>query len=411
MSIGFPRIGAAVALIALLSSGAAVSEEITLQQAIDAALKNPTVAAARLNAQAQTHAARGARALTSPEITVAPTVIGEAGADSALFVSQPLEINGSRRVRGEIAAHSATSASYEAESTANLIVLQVKQAYWETVRARELVRLNQENVIDLETLRASVQKQLDVGAVPGTQVIKTDVELARARQELAVAQLELMQSEAQLKTLMNVPESTDITPADELEFREIPLDRDKLLAAAQNNRPELASARAELAAAQAQIRAARIQRTPDVAVQARRETFESDSDQGVAVAVTLPILDWGSAKAEQKRAEAAAQSQQQQLEAVRNDVALDVEQAIQGVQVTSQIVREYQGGILEQSERLAQLARTGYERGATSYLEVLEAQRTLRSTKTDYISALAKYAEAIARLEWATGCSLLTEVQ
>lgn len=81
------------------------------------------------------------------------------------------------------------------------------------------------------------------------------------------------------------------------------------------------------------------------------------------------------------------------------------------MQVTSQIVREYQGGILEQSERLAQLARTGYERGATSYLEVLEAQRTLRSTKTDYISALAKYAEAIARLEWATGCSLLTEVQ
>jgi outer membrane protein TolC len=59
-----------------------------------------------------------------------------------------------------------------------------------------------------------------------------------------------------------------------------------------------------------------------------------------------------------------------------------VEQAMQQVNTAYSIVREYEGGILEKSEQLAAMARKGYEKGASNYLEVLEAQRTLRSTKS-----------------------------
>jgi cobalt-zinc-cadmium efflux system outer membrane protein len=67
------------------------------------------------------------------------------------------------------------------------------------------------------------------------------------------------------------------------------------------------------------------------------------------------------------------------------------------------VVREFQSGILTKSEELARMARVGYEKGATGYLEVLEAQRTLRSARTDYYSALADHAKSLAQLEWATG--------
>jgi outer membrane protein TolC len=52
------------------------------------------------------------------------------------------------------------------------------------------------------------------------------------------------------------------------------------------------------------------------------------------------------------------------------------------------------------------MAKKGYEKGANSYLELLEAQRTLRSTKSNYYSALAEYAKALAQLEWAIGCPI-----
>lgn len=400
--------GAALAcLAAVLISSPLPAEQITLRQAVEAAVSNnPSIAARRLSAEAASQSAKGAKTLTNPELTVAPSVIGDAGADSALFFSQPLEINGARRVRGEIASSEAAASGFEADAATRDIVLRVTRSYWDTAQARELVKLNEANLAYLETMRAAVRKQYDVGAVPGAQLLKMDVELARARQELAQARLALSQSAAELASVMNRPVDDRVEVSEALEFVEAPVDRGALLACALANRPEVAAARAQLAAARGRTRAASLRRAPDLAVQARKESFDRDSDGGVAIAITLPILDWGSARAEKRAAQASTKSQEKQLEAVRAAVALDVEQALQRMETASQVVREYQTGVLKDSEELAAMARKGYEKGANSYLEVLEAQRTLRSVKADYYSALAEHARAVAQLEWAAGCAV-----
>ena len=268
--------------------------------------------------------------------------------------------------------------------------------------------LNEENITYLETVRAAVQKQYDVGAVPGAQLLKMDVELARARQDLAQAQLRLAQSKAQMNNLLARPATTDFSVPRSLDpHQAVALDRGALAASALAHRPEIAAAQAQLAAAQNEIGAAALRTLPDVAIQARKESFDSEvKDGGIAVAISLPVLDWGSARAEKRRAQAASRSQERQLESVRDSAALDVEQAMQRVAFASQVVAEYQGGVLERSEELAAMARKGYEKGANNYLELLEAQRTLRSVRSDYYSALAEYAKALAQLEWAAACTI-----
>lgn len=406
MRVRFRVRGAALACLAvMLISSPLPAEELTLPRAVEMAINNnPTVAAGRLSAEAAGQSAKGARALANPEIVVAPSIAGNAGSDAAVLFSQPLEINGSRSVRGEIASREAAAAGFDANATRRDIVLRVSLSYWDVARAQELVKLNQENVSYLDTVRAAVQKQHDVGAVPGAQLLKMDVELARARQDLAQAQLVLSQSISEMNSLLGRPTNTGFTVSESLAFSEAPFDRGALLASALNNRPEIASARAQFSAAQAEIRAAKLRRVPDLALQARKESFDSsDTNGGVAIAISLPVLDWGSAAAEKRRAQIAAQSREKQLESVRNGVSLDVEQAIQRVNTASQIVREYQGGVVAKSEELATMARKGYEKGANSYLELLEAQRTLRSVRSDYYSALAEHAKALVQLEWAAG--------
>ena len=403
---------AAVLLLAQALAPGVTAEPMSLEKTLQLAQqRNPSIAAGRFSAAASAHAARGARALTNPEIGVAPSIVGDAGADSALFFTQPLEINGSRKVRGEIAALEADAACADADALRREVLLQVKQTYYDIVRAQEFVHLNKENLQYLDALRAAVQKQYDVGAVPGSQVIKTEVEMARARQELAQAELEFGKARAAMNTLLNRPDEQDFTPSDSLDFREVAIDRERLRSAALGRRPELGSARSQSQASRSQIRAARLQSAPDLAIQARRGTFESDSDDGIAIAVILPLLDWGSIRAEKRRAEAVSQSKEKQLEAAANEVCLEVEQAIQTVETSSRVVREHRGGIIGKSEELARMARTGYEKGATGYLEVLEAQRTLRSAKTAYYSALADHAKAVAQLEWATGAEPKPEVK
>ena len=396
-----------VALVLLSYAVPATAEELSLEQAIKQALaKNPTIAAGQLWAGAARESARGARALANPDLLVAPSVVGTAGSDSAVLLMQPLEINGSRTARSRIAAHEADAAAHSARATSRDIVLSVKQHYWDTARAQQVVQLNTDNVAYLEALDKAARKQLEVGNSPGSQVIKTEVELARARQELAQAQLELDNTRSALATLLNRPAGSDFTASDPLAFTALAMDKEKLTAAALKNRPEVLSTASQSAAAQGQVAAARAKLVPDIALQARKAAFDPEGfrgEGGVAIAVTLPFLDWGSVKAERRSAETDVAARQKELEAARNAVALDVEQAVRSVETAARIVSEYEGGILDKSARLADMARKGYESGATSYLEVLEAQRTLRSVRTAYYSALADHAKALARLEWAAG--------
>jgi cobalt-zinc-cadmium efflux system outer membrane protein len=401
------RWAAVACLVTLLVTAPALAEDLSLQQALDMAARcNPSVAAGGLSAESARQSAKGARALTNPDILVAPSVVGDGGSDSAVLFVQPLELNGARRVRGNIATHEATAAAFDADTIRRDVMLQVSRSYWDVAQAQELVKLNQDNVAYLDTVRAAVEKQRDVGTAPGAQLMKMDVELARARQELTQAELELSQTKAALDVLLNRPAETDFAASDPLAFLDAQMDRAALQISAVAQRPEVASAQSQLFAARGEISAARLRTVPDVALEARRETFTPDSESGVALAINLPVLDWGSAKAARRSAAATAQSREKQLEAAKNGVLLDVEQAAQRVDATARIVREYQGGILEKSERLAAMAKKGYEKGASNYLELLEAQRTLRSTKTAYYSALAEHAKALAQLEWAVGCPI-----
>ena len=65
------------------------------------------------------------------------------------------------------------------------------------------------------------------------------------------------------------------------------------------------------------------------------------------------------------------------------------------------VVREYQGGLLDQARRLLEGSLRALQIGAAgaSILTALEAQRTYRAVLTDYTNALTEHAQAQAELE------------
>ena len=60
-------------------------------------------------------------------------------------------------------------------------------------------------------------------------------------------------------------------------------------------------------------------------------------------------------------------------------------------------------GRLEHASQLLDMSQTGYEKGATSYLELLNAQHVYLSEQSDYTRALADYDIALAALSRAVG--------
>jgi len=59
--------------------------------------------------------------------------------------------------------------------------------------------------------------------------------------------------------------------------------------------------------------------------------------------------------------------------------------------------------MIPNSDELLWKARYGYEEGAFSYIEFIDATKTCNEIKMDYIDTLYSYYKALANIERATG--------
>ena len=66
-------------------------------------------------------------------------------------------------------------------------------------------------------------------------------------------------------------------------------------------------------------------------------------------------------------------------------------------------VELFEDGILHEAERGTEVAGRSYVEGKVSYLELLDAQKTLSEVREEYVAALFYFRTAFYRLERATG--------
>jgi cobalt-zinc-cadmium efflux system outer membrane protein len=386
----------------MLAATAQEAPPLSLHDAVEAARANhPSLHAAQADVTAATANLRGARTLRNPEILVTPGVLGSAGSDELLSIAQPLEINGAKQARTKIATGQLAATQANRRITERELILAVSSAYWTLAQAHGLAAFDAENITYAETLVTAAKKQVELGNEPTSHATKADVELARARQQLARSQAAVVQAEMALNTAMGRDQNTPITLADTLVYTPVVLDGDALLQLGLAYRPELVREQALVTAASGEVDAARAARRPDLAVQVRRESWNGDG--GVGLGISLPLLDWGSARADRERAQATVTAQERRLEATRLTVRQEISATVIAARSAETQIITLRDQVLKPAETLAQMATTGYQEGAMTYLEVLEARRTLRAVKIEYLSALGEYRTALAQVEWAVG--------
>ena len=171
-------------------------------------------------------------------------------------------------------------------------------------------------------------------------------------------------------------------------------------------RPDIVGAQATLEARQAQVNAISRQRLPEVELQVRRGSFfDGASGTALRAVITLPIFDFGGIGREKKAAQAEVRAGQAQLELLRAQATTQVEQALIRLQQQRQTVENYRLEIVPQTLDLLRKTQIGYAAGASTYLEVLDAQRTLRAVQTEYLQALVGTRTGEAALESALGAA------
>jgi len=88
-------------------------------------------------------------------------------------------------------------------------------------------------------------------------------------------------------------------------------------------------------------------------------------------------------------------------------VLFEARSAYAKFQAAKNLAKIYETGVLPQAQAALETARLGYEADKIEFLDLLDAQRTLREFQMDYFEALANTEIALADLERSVGTGLL----
>jgi cobalt-zinc-cadmium efflux system outer membrane protein len=387
-----------------IASAQASPPPLTIEEAVEQATqKNLRLSAAVRDVAAARFGVRAAHALTNPQALFTPGITSRSGTDEEFLIQQPLEINGTRSARSGVAEAHLRQTQAQTLVELRTVVFSTKTAYYTLARAREQLALTRDLLTGTEEVARFTKRQVELGARPGIDQTQIDIEAARARQQAMVAEGESTAAQAALNTLLGRASDTPIGPLSPLTYTTSPTDRKMAMQQATSGRAEIAAEQAAGDVFRHEARLAHAQGLPDLAPQFRAgSVIRRFDDYGIGLAITLPF-DYGSRRDRIRQAEASALAQTDRVAATRNEVQQEVEQALARLHAAQGALREYDQGLLENSRRLLEASRTGFQVGQTSVLGLLEAQRTFRTVQSERINALVNYELACAELERATG--------
>lgn len=393
-----------VAAESALSTG-----QVSLAQALElAASSHPLTRQSTASVTAAAARLRSARALQNPTLSVAHWAGRDTGGlDEDIILTQIIELGGKRtyRIRGAVA--DLTAAQYERIGTALDIRLSVQTAYYEALRAQDEYNLAAATLAVTKQFVEAAQTQYQAGDVPRSNVIRSEIELSREQQSLASAQTELDNRLATLRSLIGRPTGTKLNLSDKMSFAPTSYSLPVMEALALQSRPDLKAAQATGASLLAAVQSARAESRPDLFVEGRRASVDpSVEGASIRVGVIFSPFDLGRKRADVAAAQATVAQQEARIAEAQRAARLEVETAYRDLQQARTTVKSFDNGRLARAKELLDMAHTGYEKGASTYLEVLDAQDVYRNEQADYARALAAYNIALANLERAVGGKL-----
>jgi cobalt-zinc-cadmium efflux system outer membrane protein len=401
--------------LALLGQTPLSPDYLSLETATDQFLrKNLAVEAARLEVGVAEAERIGAGLRPRPGLTVSAENLRLSGETPAsrlheygISVAQPIELGNRKALRMEVAERTVSVSEARLTEVLRRQLFDVKRTYYESVLARVLLEIEQENRDNFEGLVKFNTVRFEEGYIAEGDLLK--VRLERTKFDFAVANAQLALRRAKIRLLELIGErdferAVRLEISNRLQAPPVDLNLMQLKETALVNRPEIKVAEAELALAQSSIKLERSRAKGEVTPYGGYKRVGVDNTLLAGVTVPLPIGNRNQsgiarAEAEQKVAETS-------LSFVRNRTLAEVDAAYRAYETAREQVRAYEAGLLKQADESREIQLGAYQEGATELITLIEAQKTRTEVRASYYRAIFDYYTSIFQLELATGTDI-----
>lgn len=406
-----------------------VPDALTLAHALTLAIeRNPRLGAARAGvsmaeADRVTASRRPTPALTFDSIGDYPFKTGQAidQHEYLVRVDQEIETAGRRQLRQTAAEQGIGTAQASYADERRRLELDVKRAYLQAVLAKTDREVAQSTLVEIDNLIKLSRARFEQGEISGTEPRRLQVERLRFVDDVFAADLALRNARSTLLTLLHAPDlAQEFDPIDPLLVATPTTPSPPILAAAladipalrtraTSSRPEIAAARSEEARTETETRLQRALRSPNLTVGGGYSHLGGLNV--VAFGVTVPLSFLSRNTGAISRAEAEHLQATQRTAAVLDEVALDVQRAVNAAQVNRARVEYMAREHVSIAREARDIVLASYRLGETDLIDYLDAQRAFRDTQRTYNRALYEERLSLFELEAAVGTTSAVSLQ
>jgi len=405
-SQGLPP-GPAVGERAPQSAAAAAAEPLSLAKAIELALEgNPEVAAAKRQWEATEGQVLQGRSRPNPELAYSLEDTRSKTRTQSWQLNLPVELGGKRAARTKAAEKTHEQAQAQLAELQATVRANVAAAYFDVLTAQERLVLARDSAALAKSSTDTVSKRVAAGKVSPVEESKARVAEAGVRVELAQAASEQRNALSRLFALLgriDAPYTVLEGKAENLPSVPSLADLQPLISSA----PGVVLARIEVDRREALTALELSKRVPDVTVSVGMQR-SNETQRNVllfGVSVPLPIFDRNQGNLlEALKLEDKARDE---LQAASVRLHSEVAQGQERLSTITAEVQSLQQDVLPGAKSAYDAATIGFENGKFNFLEVLDAQRTYFTAKSQYLKALGEAHRAAADIDRLLGASMV----
>jgi outer membrane protein len=300
------------------------------------------------------------------------------------------------------------NADLSMDRTKQQVKLDVTVAYYNVLQAKNIVKANEETVDRLAAHLKNVQARFDAEIVTKNDVLRSEVELSQAQQNLAKARNGHELAKANLNYVLGLPLTTEVNIQEELSYEEISQSQDGFIEQALQNRPEVAQSNINCQLANNAVSVAKGGYLPKVSlvgtVDRNDLDFPGNNNQNWSLSLISKwdIYSGGQTISQVNQAKTSEAKAQVAASQVKETVRLEVLQAYLNLKEARQRI-DTSKLVLDKANEDYQLVQARYGAGLGTNLDVMDSQLSLTTAKTDYINALYDYNVNLAKLKKAAG--------
>ena len=316
---------------------------------------------------------------------------------------------GKTKANADSAQRTYESSRYDAETSIELVIYNVKVAYYNLVFAEIQKTVYEDTVKDFELQLKQARAQYEIGRKAKIDVTTAEYNLGNAKVNLIKAKNTLELAAAELANAVGIPELENVILKDKLNSKAYNVNFPDLLKTAEASRPALLASKKLMDAAELNVRSAKRAFTPDVSAFGSYNYGgrQIDSDYGYQLGVQLNYTNFNVMLLKKQVDEATATYKKYvaDYEQQKQNVYLEVKSAYISLMNSHDSLDVAKLALQQAKERQYQAFRR-YQVGLGDAIEFKDAENSYLNAQLDYYSNVLTYNVNAAELERVIGAPI-----